>query len=216
MREVMPVLTPIGLDPAHPFPRVLNKSLNFAVELEGATPSGATPAPPSCRRRACPQVIRLPKELCEQDDAFVFPVVGAPRPRRRAVRRHERIGCYQFRVTRNSDMFVDEEEVKDLRATLRASCSSATSATRCASSSPTTARGDGRFLMKQFALDRADVACRASSTSCASTRCPTGSSGPTSKYRLRPACRRSSTRGDNIFAAVRGDILLHPFQSFGR
>ncbi|NJD34740.1 MAG: RNA degradosome polyphosphate kinase, partial [Betaproteobacteria bacterium] len=35
LREVMPVLTPIGLDPAHPFPRVLNKSLNFAVELEG-------------------------------------------------------------------------------------------------------------------------------------------------------------------------------------
>lgn len=55
MREVMPVLTPIGLDQAHPFPRVLNKSLNFAVELEGSTPSGATRARRSCRRRVrCP------------------------------------------------------------------------------------------------------------------------------------------------------------------
>jgi polyphosphate kinase len=52
-REMMPVLTPIGLDPAHPFPRVFNKSLNFAVELEGRDAFGATRAPPSCRRRAC-------------------------------------------------------------------------------------------------------------------------------------------------------------------
>jgi polyphosphate kinase len=52
-REMMPVLTPIGLDPAHPFPRVFNKSLNFAVELEGATRSGAIRAPPSSRPRAC-------------------------------------------------------------------------------------------------------------------------------------------------------------------
>jgi polyphosphate kinase len=51
-REVMPVLTPIGLDPSHPFPRVLNKSLNFAIELEGKDALAAARAPPSCRRHA--------------------------------------------------------------------------------------------------------------------------------------------------------------------
>jgi polyphosphate kinase len=51
-KELLPVLTPIGLDPAHPFPRVFNKSLNFAVELEAATPSAGARARPSCRRRA--------------------------------------------------------------------------------------------------------------------------------------------------------------------
>src|SRR5688572_18886078 len=45
-RELLPVLTPIGLDPAHPFPRVFNKSLNFAVELDGRDASGAARAPP--------------------------------------------------------------------------------------------------------------------------------------------------------------------------
>jgi polyphosphate kinase len=50
---MMPVLTPIGLDPAHPFPRVLNKSLNFAVELEGKDAFGRSSGAPSCRRRAC-------------------------------------------------------------------------------------------------------------------------------------------------------------------
>ena len=55
LREVMPILTPIGLDPAHPFPRVLNKSLNFASSSKDATPSGAVPARPSSRRPApCP------------------------------------------------------------------------------------------------------------------------------------------------------------------
>jgi polyphosphate kinase len=48
--EMMPVLTPIGLDPAHPFPNVLNKSLNFAVELSGKDAFGRNSARPSCRR----------------------------------------------------------------------------------------------------------------------------------------------------------------------
>ncbi len=73
MREVMPVLTPIGLDPAHPFPRVLNKSLNFAVELEGRDAFGRNSGAAIVQApRALPRVIRVPKELTGVDDAFVF------------------------------------------------------------------------------------------------------------------------------------------------
>jgi len=51
--EIAPIITPIGLDPTHPFPLLVNKSLNFIVELEASTPSAATRAWPSSRRRAC-------------------------------------------------------------------------------------------------------------------------------------------------------------------
>ena len=52
LREIMPVLTPIGLDPAHPFPRILNKSLNFAVQLSGKDAFGRSSGVAWCRRRA--------------------------------------------------------------------------------------------------------------------------------------------------------------------
>ncbi|MGL4668427.1 MAG: polyphosphate kinase 1, partial [Saezia sp.] len=120
INEVMPVLTPIGLDPAHPFPRVINKSLNFAVELQGCDAFGReaniaiVQAP-----RSLPRVIRLPEHLCERKDSFImlssvlhahvdelFPGMAV-------------LGCYQFRITRNADLFLDEEEIKDLRDTLK-------------------------------------------------------------------------------------------------
>lgn len=114
--ELLPVLSPIGLDPAHPFPRVLNKSLNFIVSLDGKDAFGRSArfavvgAP-----RALPRLIQVPPELegVGKDDfvflssvihAFVdelFPGMSVT-------------GCYQFRVTRNSDLFVDEEDVDDL------------------------------------------------------------------------------------------------------
>ena len=73
LREVMPILTPIGLDPAHPFPRVLNKSLNFAVELEGRDAFGRNSGAAIVQApRALPRVIRLPQELTGVDYGFVF------------------------------------------------------------------------------------------------------------------------------------------------
>ena len=72
-REVMPVLTPIGLDPSHPFPRVLNKSLNFAVELQGKDAFGRSSGAAIVQApRVLPRVIRLPRELCDCKYAFVF------------------------------------------------------------------------------------------------------------------------------------------------
>ncbi len=73
-RELLPVLTPIGLDPAHPFPRVFNKSLNFACELEGRDAFGRNSGAAIVQApRALPRVIRLPKAIAgEADYAFVF------------------------------------------------------------------------------------------------------------------------------------------------
>jgi polyphosphate kinase len=119
-REVMPVLTPIGLDPAHPFPRVLNKSLNFAIELRGKDAFGRNSARAIVQApRILPRTIPIPSEIsgCEHGFVFLSSIIHA----------HvnelfigmEVLGCFQFRVTRNSDLFVDDEEVKNLRLSLQ-------------------------------------------------------------------------------------------------
>src|SRR5207247_9874056 len=72
-RELLPVLTPIGLDPAHPFPRVFNKSLNFAVELEGRDAFGRSSRAAIVQApRALPRLIRLPKAIAGGPYSFVF------------------------------------------------------------------------------------------------------------------------------------------------
>jgi polyphosphate kinase len=120
LREVMPVLTPIGLDPAHPFPRVLNKSLNFAVELEGKDAFGRSSGIAIVQApRVLPRVIRLPREIAcaEYDFVFLSSILHAHVSE--LFSGMQVVDCYQFRVTRNSELFVDEEEVKDLRTALR-------------------------------------------------------------------------------------------------
>ena len=114
-REVLPVLSPIGLDPAHPFPRIINKSLNFIVSLKGEDAFGresgiaVVQAP-----RSLPRLISMPEEIAGGPNSFVFlsSVIHAHVDKLFAgmvVR-----GCYQFRVTRNAELFVDEEEIEDL------------------------------------------------------------------------------------------------------
>ncbi len=111
----MPVLTPIGLDPAHPFPRILNKSLNFIVALHGKDAFGrdsglaVVQAP-----RALPRVIPLPKELSHGWESFVLLSSIIHAHVDELFPGMKTNGCYQFRVTRNSDLFVDPEEVDDL------------------------------------------------------------------------------------------------------
>src|SRR5687768_1832136 len=73
VRQVMPVLTPVGLDPAHPFPRVLNKSLNFAVELQGKDAFGRNSGTAIVQApRVLPRVIRLPEDIATLPYDFVF------------------------------------------------------------------------------------------------------------------------------------------------
>ncbi|MEM7430981.1 MAG: polyphosphate kinase 1 [Pseudomonadota bacterium] len=114
--QVVPVLTPLTFDPSRPFPRILNKSLNFIVRLNGKDAfgrrrhRGMVQAP-----RSLPRVIRLPDHLCDPGShCYVF--------LSSVIRVHvdalfpglEVDGCFQFRVTRNSNLYVDDEEVNDL------------------------------------------------------------------------------------------------------
>ena len=119
-REVMPVLTPIGLDPAHPFPRVLNKSLNFAVELQGKDAFGRNSARAIVQApRVLPRTILVPPEIGGCAHGFVFLSSILHEHVGELFAGMEVLGCYQFRVTRNSNLFVDEEEMKNLRLSLQ-------------------------------------------------------------------------------------------------
>ena len=123
-REMMPVLTPIGLDPAHPFPRVFNKSLNFAVELSGRDAFGRDSQRAIVQApRVLPRVIKLPPEVAgagrDGDCDFIFLSSILHQHVGELFAGMEVRGCYQFRATRNSDLFVDEEEVKNLRLALQ-------------------------------------------------------------------------------------------------
>ncbi|MFZ1810183.1 MAG: polyphosphate kinase 1, partial [Candidatus Nitrotoga sp.] len=118
--EVMPVLTPIGLDPSHPFPRVLNKSLNFAVDLVGKDAFGRNSAKAIVQApRVLPRTILLPSEISGCAHGFVFLSSILHAHVGELFGGMEVLSCHQFRVTRNSNLFVDEEEVKNLRISLQ-------------------------------------------------------------------------------------------------
>src|SRR3990172_1788039 len=113
--DLLPLLSPLGLDPAHPFPRILNKSLNFIVSLKGKDAFGPqgryaiVQAP-----RALPRVIQVPMDTSGGAYDFIFLSSIIHEHVRELFPGMEVTGCYQFRVTRNSELFVDEEEVDDL------------------------------------------------------------------------------------------------------
>src|SRR6201996_3477735 len=112
-REVEPVLSPLALDPARPFPKVLNKSLNFAIVVEGEDGFGRNSGLAVVQApRSLPRLIRLPNELGSRHFVFLGTIVEAFVSKLFAGMRVR--GCYQFRVTRNSDLFVEQEEVDDL------------------------------------------------------------------------------------------------------
>ena len=114
--QVVPVLSPLTFDPSRPFPRVLNKGLNFIVRLKGRDAygrrrhRGMVPAP-----RSLPRIIRLPEHLSSpdcHDYVFLSSIIRVHVEELFPGLKVE--GCYQFRVTRNSNLYVDEEEVSDL------------------------------------------------------------------------------------------------------
>ncbi len=114
--ELLPILTPLGLDPAHPFPSILNKGLTFMIALSGKDAFGRSmelailPAP-----RALPRIVQLPGEASESgpnDFVFLSSIIHAFVDE---IFQGVKVkGCHQFRVTRNSDLFVREEEIDDL------------------------------------------------------------------------------------------------------
>jgi polyphosphate kinase len=221
-REIEPVLSPVSLDPARPFPRILNKSLNFIVGLEGMHAFGRpvqraiVQAP-----RSLPRLIRVSPDLPgagSSDFVFLSSVIHAFVDE--LFVGMEIKGCYQFRVTRNSDLYVDEEEVEDLMDALEgeliASRYGAAVRLEIAHDCPVDLTG---FLLEMFGLADDDVY---------------RVDGPVNLNRLlsvyEPAARpdlkyppfvpsvpHEITEADGIHAAVkRRDILLHhPYESFG-
>jgi polyphosphate kinase len=219
-REMVPVLTPIGLDPSHPFPRVLNKSLNFAVELEGKDAFGRSSniaivqAP-----RVLPRVIQLPEELsgCAYGFVFLSSIL------------HEFVGelftgmavmgCYQFRATRNSDLFVDEEEVTNLRTKLQGELpqrhfGNAVRLEVADNCSPAITE----FLLAQFGLQAVDLyRVNGPVNLVRLMQVPDWVDRPDMKFRaFTPGTPKGLPKGGSIFDAIRkNDILLHhPYQSF--
>ncbi|HEX4050691.1 MAG TPA: polyphosphate kinase 1 [Steroidobacteraceae bacterium] len=216
--EVEPVLSPLGLDPARPFPRIQNKSLNFIVQLSGKDAYGRdselaiVQAP-----RSLPRIVALPEgggtrfvALSTIVEAFVDRLFDGVKV----------LGVYQFRVTRNSDLFVDDEEVDDLRRALEGELAhrryGAAVRLETAANCPNEVVD---FLLHEFALGAQDV-----------YRVP----GPVNLNRFsaiydlaqRPDLKYAPfTAGlpkrlvgaTDLFAVIRQrDLLLHhPYRSFG-
>jgi polyphosphate kinase len=220
LHDLMPVLTPVGLDPSHPFPRVLNKSLNFAVELSGRDAFGRNSGAAVVQApRALPRVIRMPEEIagCEYGFVFLSSILHAHVGELFTGMTVE--GCYQFRVTRNSDLFVDDEENKNLREALQGELPQRNFgaavrlevADNCSESMAT-------FLLEQFELERDDLyQVHGPVNLVRLMQVPDWVDRPELKFTpFTPALPARLTKQDDIFAQIKkGDILLHhPFESF--
>ncbi|MDX2217419.1 MAG: polyphosphate kinase 1 [Burkholderiales bacterium] len=220
LREMMPVLTPIGLDPAHPFPRLFNKSLNFAVELTGLDAFGRNSGTAIVQApRLLPRVIKLPKGVAEGPNDFIFLSSVLHQHVGELFSGMQVLGCYQFRVTRNSDLFVDEEEVKNLRTALQGELPQRhfgdavrlEVADNCSESMI-------KFLLQQFELQPEDLYTVNGPVNLVRfINVPDQVDRPDLKFRsFAPGLPKSLVRADDIFETLRkGDVLLHhPFQSF--
>ena len=220
LRELMPILTPIGLDPAHPFPRMLNKSLNFIVELEGKDAFGRNSGIAIVQApRALPRVIRLPAGIAGSEYGFVFlsSILHA----------HVDVlfsgmavkGCYQFRVTRNSELLVDDEDVQDLRQALQGELSQRQYGDEVRLEiADTCPAAMSEFLLAKFGLEQDDLyQVHGPVNLVRLMQVPDWVDRPDLKFPpFTPKVPRETSKQPDIFKAIRkGDILLHhPFQSF--
>ena len=120
-REVRPLLIPVGLDPSHPFPQVANKSLNFIVRLSGRDAFGRENDIAIVKvPRVLPRMIRMPDKVCGGSHNFFVSLSSVIRAHLAELFLGRSVGQFsQFRVTRHSDLAVDEDDVKNLRTALR-------------------------------------------------------------------------------------------------
>ncbi|WP_304334287.1 polyphosphate kinase 1 [Conchiformibius steedae] len=219
-RELLPILTPIGLDMSHPFPRPLNKSLNFVVELDGKDAFGRASGKAIVQApRILPRIVKLPEELCDGADGFVF----------LSSILHEFVyklfpgmkikGCYQFRLTRDSALMVDEDDLSNLRTAIQNELRDRDYGDgvrlEVADSCPEHVSG---FLLDQFRLSRAELYQVDGPVNLVRLNAvPDMVERPELKFPPVAAQRLSeSEKNDNLFARIaREDILLHhPYQSF--
>ena len=216
--QVEPVLSPLGLDPARPFPRIQNKSLNFIVRLSGQDAFGRdTDLAIVQAPRSLPRIVPLPDAgatrryitLSAIIEAFVAQLFAGMQV----------LGCYPFRVTRNSDLFIDEEEVDDLRRALEGELAQRRYGDEVRLETAADCPADLiDFLMRQFALGPLD---------CYPVDGPVNLNRLSAIYDLAqrpdlkftsfaPGLPRLLGPGVDLFEAIRAhDLLLHhPYESF--
>jgi polyphosphate kinase len=217
-QEIEPVLSPLGLDPARPFPRIQNKSLNFIVRLRGKDAFGRDSEHAIVQApRSLPRVVPVPNDGSERTLMLLSVIVHSFVQKLFAG--IEVLGCYQFRVTRNSDLFVDEEEIDDLRRALEGELAHRRYGAAVRLETSSDCPDDMvQFLLHQFALTDVDM-----------YRMP----GPVNLNRLSaiydlvqrpdlkypiftPGLPKRLVANTEMFSVIRqNDVLLHhPYQSF--
>ena len=235
-RLVRPLLVPVGLDPAHPFPQVANKSLNFIVRLGGKDAFGRANTIAIVKvPRVLPRVIRLPDHLAPGKQAFVLltSVIRAHLGELFPGREVEAFS--QFRVTRDSDLEVDEADVANLRQALRSGLTTRHFGQAIRMEVVSTCPDElSEFLLQQFGLP--DAALYRVNGPVNLVRLnqlidqvsdPVGDANVSADDRRHAATLRfppyepawpeqALPRGESIFAQLRrGDVLMHqPFESF--
>ena len=220
-QEVAPLVTPIGLDPTHPFPLLVNKSLNFIVQLEGVDAFGRNsglaivPAP-----RVLPRLNPLPDEVCTGGDNYVLlsSIIHAHVedlfPGMRV------LGCYQFRLTRNADLSLHTDDVEDLALALRSELYASRFGDAVRLEVADNCPGElADYLLKQFGLAESELY---------------RVKGPVNLSRLfriarnandypelqypgfTPALPGALLHAEDLFQVIRTQdvLLLHPFESF--
>ena len=219
--QLLPILSPVGLDSAHPFPRILNKSLNFIISLTGKDAFGRNSGRAILQApRSLPRIIQFPSKETQSGPAdFVFlssiihAFVGE------LFNGMTVKGCYQFRVTRNSDFFVDDDAIDDLLLAVQGELATRNYGDEVRLEIDSQCPNETvSFLLDRFEMtqDRLFLV-----------------DGPVNLNRLqeiivlvdrpdlkfapfKPTIPAQLTRNDDIFSAIRRhDILLHhPFESF--
>ena len=157
VNEVKPLLVPVGLDPAHPFPLVANKSLNFIVRLGGKDAFGRANSIAIVKvPRVLPRVIKLPAKVSSGKLAFVLLTSVIRAHLEEMFRGREVLAFSQFRITRDSDLDVGEGDVANLRQALRSGLTTRNFGQAIRLEVVSTCPAElSEFLLKQFSLPQA-------------------------------------------------------------
>lgn len=219
-REVRPLLVPVGLDPAHPFPQVANKSLHFIARLSGKDAFGRDNRIAIVKvPRVLPRVIKLPASLSDGRQAYVL-LTSVIRAHLEELFPGRKVEAFsQFRVTRDSDLEVDEEEIANLRHALRSGLTTRhfgrAVRLEVVKTCPTEL---SEFLLEQFGLPAAALyRVNGPVNLVRLMQVPDWVDRPDMKFPpFAPGTPKGLTKGANIFDSIRkNDILLHhPYQSF--
>jgi len=217
--ELFPVLSPMGLDPAHPFPQLTNKSLNFIVSLRGTDAFGREATRAVVRApRSLPRIIPVPVEISGGESRFVLLSTMIERNMGRLFPGLETRGVYQFRVTRNSELYLADDDVADLRLALRDGLNA-----RDYGNAVRLEVGDDcpasvtQFLLNQFNLEPLDLyVCNGPVNLGRLSKLPSMLDRPDLNFdNFTPVTTKTTPGGKKLFSSLRkNDLLLHyPYQS---